>query len=151
MCFGSRSRGPDPKIAEQQKKQEAEAEEAKKKAAQEAADAKAAATERLKQEQTAPMSQPLNRQKETTKTVIPKSLLSTETAATKAVTAMKADEPEMEPTPVSSAQARQERLKKQQSALGQTGRKGRRTGARGRRSLITGMGGGIGYYNRLAR
>ena len=149
MCFGSRSRGPDPKIAEQQKKQEAEAEEARKKAAEEAADAKAAATERLKQEQTAPMSQPLNRQKETTKTVIPKSLLSTETAATKAATAMKTDEPEMEPTPVSSAQARQERLKKQQSALGQTGRKGRRSGARGRRSLITGMGGGIGYYNRF--
>ena len=149
MCFGSRSRGPDPAVAAQQKKQEAEAEEARKKAAQEAADAKAAATERLKQEQTAPMSQPLNRQKETTQAVIPKSLLSTETAATKAVTAMRTEEPEMEPTPVSSAQARQERLKKQQSALGQTGRKGRRSGARGRRSLITGMGGGIGYYNRF--
>jgi hypothetical protein len=149
MCFGSRKPKRDPKVDEQLKKQEAEAEEARKKAAQEAADAKAAATERLKQEQTAPMSQPLNRQKETTQAVIPKSLLSTETAATKAVTAMRTDEPEMEPTPVSFAQARQERLKKQQSALGQTGRKGRRSGARGRRSLITGMGGGIGYYNRF--
>ena len=149
MCFGSSKPRRDPKVDEQLKKQEAEAEEAKKKAAQEAADAKAAATERLKQEQTAPMSQPLNRQKETTKTVIPKSLLSTETAATKAATAMKTDEPEMEPTPVSFAQSREERLKRQKSALGPTGRQGRRSGSRGRRSLITGMGGGIGYYNRF--
>jgi hypothetical protein len=125
------------------------------------------------------MSQPLNRQKETTKTVAPtaptptvapkKSLISAPkpapivdpmaTAATKAVVAARMPEvkevPQAEPVeeakPVSFAQARQERLKRQQSMLGQTGRRGRRAGARGRRSLITGMGGGIGYYNRFAR
>ena len=150
MCFG-RSSGPDPAIAAEQKKQEEEAAEQKKIADREAAEAKAKAAEQKREAETAPMSQPLNRQKETTKTVVPKSLLSTETSATKAATAMKSGEPEMEAEPVSFAEAREERLKRQQSMLGQTGRKGRRTGSRGRRSLITGMGGGIGYYNRFAR
>ena len=151
MCFGRRSSGPDPAIAAEQKKQEEEAAEQKKIADREAAEAKAKAAEQKREAETAPMSQPLNRQKETTKTVVPKSLLSTETSATKAATAMKSGEPEMEAEPVSFAEAREERLKRQQSMLGQTGRRGRRTGTRGRRSLITGMGGGIGYYNRFAR
>ena len=151
MCFGRRSSGPDPAIAAEQKKQEEEAAEQKKIADREAAEAKAKAAEEKREAETAPMSQPLNRAKETTKTVVPKSILSTETSATKAATAMKSGEPEMEAKPVRFAQAREERLKRQQSMLGETGRKGRRTGARGRRSLITGMGGGIGYYNRFAR
>jgi chromosome segregation ATPase len=146
MCFGSSKPKRDPKVDEQLKKQEAEAEEAKKKAAQEAADAKAAATERLRQEQSAPMSQGLNRQKEKTKAV--KSLISTDTDAAKAVTAARTGEETTE-EPVSFAQSREERLKRQKSALGPTGRQGRRSGSRGRRSLITGMGGGIGYYNRF--
>ena len=103
MCFGRRSSGPDPAIAAEQKKQEEEAAEQKKIADREAAEAKAKAAEEKREAETAPMSQPLNRAKETTKTVVPKSLLSTETSATKAATAMKSGEPEMEAKPVSFA------------------------------------------------
>jgi hypothetical protein len=146
MCFGGGKSKGSKKIDEEQEKQEKEAAEQKKIADREAAEAKAKALELEKQEQSAPMSQGLNRQKEKTKAV--KSLISTDTDAAKAVTAVRTGE-EVSEKPVSFAQSREERLKRQKSALGPTGRQGRRSGSRGRRSLITGMGGGIGYYNRF--
>lgn len=146
MCFGGGKSKGSKKIDVEQEKQEKEAAEQKKIADREAAEAKAKALELEKQEQSAPMSQGLNRQKEKTKAV--KSLISTDTDAAKAVTAARTGE-EVSEKPVSFAQSREERLKRQKSALGPTGRQGRRSGSRGRRSLITGMGGGIGYYNRF--
>jgi len=50
---------------------------------------------------------------------------------------------------VSSANIRQERIEKFGS-VSTTGRASRRSGSRSRRSLITGLGGGIGYYDRFA-
>ena len=50
---------------------------------------------------------------------------------------------------VSSANIRQERIDKFGS-VSTTGRASRRSGSRSRRSLITGLGGGIGYYDRFA-
>jgi hypothetical protein len=49
---------------------------------------------------------------------------------------------------VSAAQTREERVSKF-GAEATAGRRGRRSGSRGRRSLITGLGGGIGYFNRF--
>jgi len=146
MCFGGGKSKGSKKIDVEQEKQEKEAAEQKKIADREAAEAKAKALELEKQEQSAPMSQGLNRQKEKTKAV--KSLISTDTDAAKAVTAARTGE-EVSEKPISFAKSREERLKRQKSALGPTGRQGRRSGSRGRRSLITGMGGGIGYYNRF--
>jgi hypothetical protein len=146
MCLGGGKSKGSKKIDVEQEKQEKEAAEQKKIADREAAEAKAKALELEKQEQSAPMSQGLNRQKEKTKAV--KSLISTDTDAAKAVTAARTGE-EVSEKPISFAKSREERLKRQKSALGPTGRQGRRSGSRGRRSLITGMGGGIGYYNRF--
>jgi len=50
---------------------------------------------------------------------------------------------------VSSANIRQERISKF-GAVSTEGRASRRSGSRGRRSLITGLGGGIGYYDRFS-
>jgi hypothetical protein len=50
---------------------------------------------------------------------------------------------------VSSANIRQERISKF-GAVSTAGRASRRSGSRGRRSLITGLGGGIGYYDRFS-
>lgn len=50
---------------------------------------------------------------------------------------------------VSSANIRKDRIEKFGS-VSTTGRASRRSGSRSRRSLITGLGGGIGYYDRFA-
>ena len=50
---------------------------------------------------------------------------------------------------VSSADIRKGRIEKF-GAVSTTGRASRRSGSRSRRSLITGLGGGIGYYDRFA-
>jgi len=50
---------------------------------------------------------------------------------------------------VSSANIRQDRLA-QFGDIATAGRASRRSGSRGRRSLITGLGGGIGYYDRFS-
>ena len=51
---------------------------------------------------------------------------------------------------LSMAAQRQQRISKFGS-IATRGRASRRSGSRSRRSLITGLGGGIGYYDRFAR
>ena len=134
MC--GRKPRPDPRIAEQQAQQRADVEAAKQAERDKVAKEKASALEESKAEaaRIADVEAAATRQTETEKVVeAPK------------------ETPEVieEAAPVkSTAQEREERVAK----FGQTataGRRRKRSGSRGRRSLITGLGGGIGYFNRF--
>lgn len=129
MC--GRKPRPDPRIAEQQAQQRADIEAAKVAERAKVAKEKAAAFEEAKAEanRTADTEAAAGRQTETDKVV---------------------EEPDVSlDAPIkSAAQTREERVSKF-GAEATAGRRGRRSGSRGRRSLITGLGGGIGYFNRF--
>lgn len=124
MC--GRKPRPDPRIAEQQAQQRADVEAAKQAERDKVAKEKASALEESKAEAAR--------------------IADVEAAATRQTETEKVVE---EAAPVkSTAQEREERVAK----FGQTataGRRRKRSGSRGRRSLITGLGGGIGYFNRF--
>jgi|TARA_R110000796_G_scaffold56202_2_gene130413 hypothetical protein len=169
MC--GRKPRPDPRIAEQQAQQRADVEAAKQAERDKVAKEKASALEESKAEaaRIADVEAAATRQTETEKVVeAPKTnaadfMLSfakpTDASLSKmakannlgAATTASPETPEVieEAVPVkSTAQEREKRVAK----FGQTataGRRRKRSGSRGRRSLITGLGGGIGYFNRF--
>tara|TARA_R110001592_G_scaffold131832_2_gene345955 strand:- start:2109 stop:2600 length:492 start_codon:yes stop_codon:yes gene_type:complete len=161
MC--GRKPRPDPRIAEQQAQQRADVEAAKQAERDKVAKEKAAALEESRAEaaRIADIEAAATRQAEMEKVVKepePAAVAKPKAAAPSmaasnlsAATTASPETPEVieEAVPVkSTAQEREKRVAK----FGQTataGRRRKRSGSRGRRSLITGLGGGIGYFNRF--
>ena len=122
MCF--KAPKPDPRIAQEQERQDKLAQEAK---AEEAAKAK---VEQAKQ---------LEREKAEQEVV----------RAEEAATRQEAAEMVVE-TPKSAATVKEQKVAKM-GATNTLGRTSRRSGGRSRRSLITGLGGGIGFFDRFGQ
>lgn len=140
MC-GRRSgtdKAAEAKAAEEQAKQEAAAAEAKAAEQQRIQEAKAAAVETYKQEQAAAATSVAQENRQT-------SLESTVSPTTPATTT---DLPTPD-APKSSSQMRARRLSLLgSSSLSDSGR-AIRSSRSGRRGLLTGLGGGIGYFSRF--
>lgn len=129
MCF--KKPKPDPKIAQEQARQEQIAREAK---------AEAAAKAKIEQEAAIEREQEAVRKVEATKAAERQTELDK-------VVETPAKSKAAEAPAKSKAAEREQRVSKigAKTAAGRS----RRTGSRGRRSLITGLGGGIGFYDRF--
>ena len=142
MCF--KKPKPDPKIAQEQERQDKLAQEAK---AEEAAKAKVEQAKQIEREKAdqavVRAEEAATRQQAAEKVVETPKILAEPTA--------EPESPEAKVEAVKSAAT----LKQQKVAkMGETntlGRASRRSGSRSRRSLITGVGGGIGYFDRFAQ
>ena len=136
MCF---NRKPDPRIAQEQAKQDSAAKEAKEveKQAAQRAQAKEIESEKERAVNVYKAEQAAKRQAAAAEEV------RVEAARQK----KKADD--VEKGSRSFSEIRQDRISKM-GAANTKGTASRRSGARSRRSLITGLGGGIGYYDRFS-
>ena len=138
MCF--KKPKPDPKIAQEQARQEQIAREAK---------AEAAAKAKIEQEADIEREQEAVRKVEATKAAERQTELNkvVETPAEIEAAEAPAKSKAAEAPAKSKAAEREQRVSKIGAKIA-AGRS-RRTGSRGRRSLITGLGGGIGFYDRF--
>lgn len=146
MCF--KKPKPDPKIAQEQERQDKLAQEAK---AEEAAKAKieqAKQLEREKAEQEIVRAEEAATRQKAAETVVetPK-ILAEKTAEPTA----EPESPEAKAEAIKSAATLKQQKVAKMGATNTLGRASRRSGSRSRRSLITGLGGGIGYFDRFAQ
>tara|TARA_R110000764_G_scaffold85197_1_gene165830 strand:+ start:368 stop:886 length:519 start_codon:yes stop_codon:yes gene_type:complete len=170
MCF-RRKTETDPRVAREQELQRTEIESAKKAEREKVSKAKAEALEQARAEanRTAAVNKAAKRQREMQRVVKERksslvarrraSSKNKPPAATPSMTASnlsraETDSPETpdvvrrDPKVKSTAAEREARIAKF-GEVATANRRGRRSGSRGRRSLITGIGGGIGYFNRF--
>jgi hypothetical protein len=162
----------DPRIAQEQEKQRADIAAAKAAEQAKVSEAKAAALEeqRAMVARIAELEAAAKRQVESNKVVAtPKPTPSPTPSAPKSaatppppppsmaastLSAATTDSPETpdvitETAPVKSTAAQREKRIAKFGTTATAGRRTKRSGSRGRRSLITGLGGGIGYFNRF--
>jgi hypothetical protein len=171
MCFRQRKTETDPRIAREQERQRADIEAAKQAERDKVSKAKADALEqaRVEANRVAAVEASARRTSEMERVVKePESSLIARgggsrnkkpPSATPSMTASNlskatTDSPEtpdvVKPdAPVKSTAAEREARIAKFGAVATAKRRGRRSGSRGRRSLITGLGGGIGYFNRF--
>ena len=142
MCF--KAPKPDPRIAQEQERQDKLAQEAK---AEEAAKAKieqAKQLEREKAEQEVVRAEEAATRQKAAETVV-------ETPKILAEPTAEPESPEAKAEAVKSAATLKQQKVAKMGATNTLGRASRRSGSRSRRSLITGLGGGIGYFDRFAQ